>query len=63
MKNTLCRKCIYYRRLGSSKGYDSNMACHYLLDTGHMRGCSPMNCRKFKGRRGKSDNQRIAEKN
>lgn len=39
-----CRGCKYWRPLSSGKnGY---YACHYLVDTGHPRGCEPENCDK-----------------
>ncbi len=37
-----CIGCYYYHSLdGSGHG---TKACHYLLDTGNTRGCSPENC-------------------
>ena len=28
-----CRGCVHYRRIGA------DMACHYCVDTGKLRGC------------------------
>lgn len=38
-----CEGCKYYRLLGDAAGL---RACHYLLDTGEVRGCSADNCTK-----------------
>ena len=35
---TTCTGCIYWRRFMGS-GANLINACHYLLDTDHMRGC------------------------
>lgn len=37
-----CKGCIHYRALFTSRTADkqkSGLVCHYLLDTGHARGC------------------------
>ncbi len=37
-----CVGCIYYRRLYECGDFSlTGMVCHYLLDTGHSRGCPP----------------------
>lgn len=47
-----CRGCKYWRPLSSEKnGY---YACHYMIDTGHIRGCDLSECDKREtGRRQK----------
>ena len=45
MKKTCnnCACCAHYRPLSQKK--DSGpRACHYILDTGHMRGCPAADC-------------------
>ena len=42
-KTTSCTGCIYWRRFMGS-GVNLVKACHYLLDTDHMRGCSADHC-------------------
>ena len=42
-----CAGCAHFRRLYDGKnGNDLSRAyvCNYILDTGHMRGCSPADC-------------------
>lgn len=43
-KNT-CEKCVYFSRGGESNTLGTRH-CEYLLITGHMRGCSPLDCKK-----------------
>jgi hypothetical protein len=40
-KNQYCLGCKHYRSLYYSKENvtGSDLACHYILDVGHMRGC------------------------
>lgn len=38
-----CKGCIYRRPLGS---HPSFTLCHYLIDTGRVRGCPAENCSK-----------------
>ncbi len=38
-----CSGCAHYRPL-SEKRSAGPRACHYILDTGHMRGCAPSDC-------------------
>ena len=38
-----CAGCAHYRRLADHGGNDFH-ACHYILDTGHMRGCPASDC-------------------
>lgn len=33
-----CRGCVHWRCIGTS---DCSRCCHYILDTGHKRGCPP----------------------
>ena len=40
---TTCTGCIYWRRFMGS-GANLINACHYLLDTDHMRGCPADHC-------------------
>lgn len=50
---TECTGCRYRRPLASS--VPSETACHYLLDTGHPRGCPARVCTRwqpFEGRPG-----------
>lgn len=50
-KNT-CEKCAYFSRSGGTITNGSRY-CEYLLITGHMRRCSPLECKKkgvFKAR-------------
>lgn len=47
-----CKGCKYWRPLSSGKnGY---YACHYMLDTKHMRGCDPDQCDKKESGKKKS---------
>lgn len=47
-----CRGCKYWRPLSSGKnGY---YACHYMIDTKHMRGCDPDQCDKKESGKKKS---------
>lgn len=41
--NSHCMGCAHYRPLCEKRG-SGPRACHYILDTGHMRGCSPVDC-------------------
>lgn len=41
----LCRSCVY--RNPSAESF-SIWACDYITITGHMRGCEPKNCKKYK---------------
>lgn len=41
-KKSECAGCAYWRVLGTSKG-SKLWACHYMIDTGKMRGCEPGN--------------------
>ena len=34
-----CKGCIHYRRLVERHQNMTGKVCHYLLDTGHARGC------------------------
>lgn len=36
-----CRGCVHYRRIGA------DMACHYCVDTGKLRGCEIKNCKRY----------------
>lgn len=38
-----CKDCVYYRYLSVG---NEGKACHYLLDTGKVRGCPAENCTK-----------------
>ena len=38
-----CAGCAHYRPL-SEKRSAGLRACHYILDTGHMRGCPVSDC-------------------
>ncbi len=38
-----CAGCAHYRPLSEKRG-SGPRACHYILDTGHMRGCAPSDC-------------------
>ena len=40
-----CDGCIHWRRF-CGHGSTLTMACHYILDTGHMRGCEVQQCNK-----------------
>lgn len=42
-----CNGCIYWRRF-CGNGTKALNACHYILDTGKMRGCDPAQCTKKK---------------
>ena len=42
-----CIGCTYWRHFGWY-GVNYTNACHFLLDTGKMRGCSPQECNKKK---------------
>lgn len=42
-QKTSCTGCTYWRRFQGS-GENLIRACHYLLDTGHMRGCPADHC-------------------
>lgn len=44
---TRCSGCVYYRRAGSAE--DSCWMCHYLLDTGRLRGVRPCDCYRHAG--------------
>ena len=45
-KAKYCNRCFYGAAIaGSSPG---QALCNYIEITGHMRGCSPIGCRKFK---------------
>lgn len=35
---SFCRGCVHWRTLAV---YAGTKACHYILDTGHKRGCPP----------------------
>nr|DAZ77264.1 MAG TPA: hypothetical protein [Caudoviricetes sp.] len=39
-KKSECVGCAYWRVLGTSRG-PKLWACHYMVDTGRMRGCEP----------------------
>ena len=41
---TKCTGCAYYRPLRSNGRSPVNMACHYLLDTGEIRGVPAKEC-------------------
>ena len=41
-----CSGCAYNRYFSGS-GSTYLTACHYLLDTGKMRGCSPERCTRY----------------
>lgn len=38
----ICLGCCYRRYVAASNPTDT--ACHYLLDTGRQRGCTPAAC-------------------
>lgn len=44
-KTRMCDKCIYVMRIAG--GTPGQALCNYLGITGKMRGCSPINCKKF----------------
>ena len=45
-KEKYCSKCFYAVRIA---GDSPNQAlCNYIEITGHMRGCSPVGCTKFR---------------
>lgn len=52
MKKTCnnCAGCAHYRPLSEKRGAGPR-ACHYILDTGHMRGCAASDCTKSCTRR------------
>nr|DAZ51897.1 MAG TPA: hypothetical protein [Caudoviricetes sp.] len=39
-KKSECTGCAYWRVLGTSQS-SKLWACHYMVDTGRMRGCEP----------------------
>ena len=41
-----CKGCKYWRTLGmrGKTIAEAQFACHYLYDTGHLRGCPPEKC-------------------
>jgi len=43
--NRHCTGCTYWRWF-SGRGSNAINACHYILDTGKMRGCSVESCTK-----------------
>lgn len=40
-----CNGCIHWRWF-CGRGSNALNACHYILDTGHMRGCAVEECTK-----------------
>lgn len=47
-KDTVCRKCRYSANAcESSKNTLTQVQCDYIMRTGHMRGCSPIDCKRF----------------
>ena len=55
--NPYCLGCAYYRSLHSGRTTASarGRVCHYLLDTGHARGCPfGEGCNKRSAKRGKT---------
>lgn len=42
-KRASCKGCLYRRPIGSNQNYT---ICHYLLDTGKVRGCPVEHCDK-----------------
>ena len=44
-KRPHCKGCRYYRHISSSPG---NNGCHYMHDTGELRGCTAEECGKNK---------------
>ena len=48
-KKEKCRFCEYANRLTKENDY-SVLTCDYIGITGHSRGCSPIECDKFKPR-------------
>lgn len=62
-KKKLCVRCVYCTYTGELNVKTSNLynvTCDYIGIEGHSRGCSPMNCKKFKekvsGRRRRRSN-------
>lgn len=39
-KKSECTGCAHWRVLGTSQG-SKLWACHYMIDTGNLRGCEP----------------------
>lgn len=39
-KKSECTGCAHWRVLGTSQG-SKLWACHYMIDTGKLRGCEP----------------------
>ena len=49
-----CKGCKYWRALAGGQHMVGFYACHYLIDTGKMRGCDPENCDKKESGKKKS---------
>ena len=50
-KREFCKNCKYsWHAFGSSRNSMTQVRREYILITGHMRGCSPINCKKFEPR-------------
>lgn len=45
MGHKSCLGCVHYRKF-STVVTGGVRGCHYMLDTGEPRGCSPENCTK-----------------
>ena len=43
-----CYGCKYCRHAGGTNMY----ICHYMLDTGELRGCSPESCTRYTTKQG-----------
>lgn len=48
-KAEVCAKCRFSNRVSGHVAQSSAdyIICCYVLDTGHMRGCSAINCMRF----------------
>lgn len=49
-KEKYCKKCVY-RLAGGYGSSNTLLTCDYLAITGKRRGCSPIDCEKFKAGR------------
>lgn len=59
LKRQQCIKCVYYSQGCSSA--QSTGTCEYIKIEGHMRGCSPLECKEkgiFKPKEGRNDGKR-----
>lgn len=45
-KRKRCKGCGHRRPISANKK-DKRLVCHYLLDTGKVRGCHPEECKHY----------------